>query len=366
MLSSSPSSYLTKPRSFTSLSPPIRLPRQSTAVAFQRRWATGEAEAKKDEEIPISEIQPTPAEEVENAIQSDNAADSAVDSEVQASEIAASEPVESEAPAEAEQSEVDSAVDSVKETASNAAEAVKETTRGAFGSATGAAPGFNPTRTDRGGPPREGTLIPKPTIYIGNLFFDVTENDLVKELARFGTIVKCRLMRDSRGLSKGYVSSLVESQHKLTSLRFGYVDFETTEAATKAIETLHQQLFEGRRLAVQYAAFESSKIGEGRRERSNKPLNPPSKTIFIGNMSFEMTDRDLNVLFRGIRNCTDVRVAIDRRTGQPRGFAHADFVDVKSAVEALKELQGKETYGRKLRVDYSYGPSTSPRNNPEE
>jgi nucleolin len=54
-------------------------------------------------------------------------------------------------------------------------------------------------------PAREGSSIPKPTIYIGNLFFDVTENDLVKELARFGTITNCRLMRDSRGLSKGYV-----------------------------------------------------------------------------------------------------------------------------------------------------------------
>ena len=81
-------------------------------------------------------------------------------------------------------------------------------------------------------------------------------------------------------------------------------------------------------------------------------------------MSFEMTDRDLNNLFRGIRNVIDVRVAIDRRTGQPRGFAHADFTDVKSAMEALKVLADKENYGRKLRVDYSYGPSNAPRNTP--
>jgi nucleolin len=149
--------------------------------------------------------------------------------------------------------------------------------------------------------------------------------------------------------------------------RFGYVDYETTEQATKAIETLNQQLFEGRRLAVQYAAYESktleSRGGRGTFERgAPKPLNPPSKTLFIGNMSFEMTDRDLNTLFKGIRNVIDVRVAIDRRTGQPRGFAHADFVDVKSAMEAMKNLEGKETYGRKLRLDYSYGPSNVPRN----
>lgn len=122
-------------------------------------------------------------------------------------------------------------------------------------------------------------------------------------------------------------------------------------------------MFEGRRLAVQYAAYETSATGgQSRPDRPNKPINPPSKTLFIGNMSFEMTDRDLNNLFRGIRNVIDVRVAIDRRTGQPRGFAHADFIDVKSAMEALKVLEDKETYGRKLRIDYSYGPSNAPRN----
>ena len=151
-------------------------------------------------------------------------------------------------------------------------------------------------------------------------------------------------------------------------VRFGYVDFETIEAATKAIESLNQQLFEGRRLSVQYSAYETktleSRQGPGRFDRPNRPLNPPSKTLFIGNMSFEMTDRDLNNLFKGIRNVIDVRVAIDRRTGQPRGFAHADFVDVKSAMEAMKHLEGKETYGRKLRLDYSYGPSNAPRNQP--
>ena len=79
----------------------------------------------------------------------------------------------------------------------------------------------------------------------------------------------------------------------------------------------------------------------------------------------EMTDRDLNDMFRGIKNVIDVRVAIDRRTGQPRGFAHADFLDVKSAMEGMKILEKKEAYGRRLRLDYSFGPSTAPRNTPQ-
>lgn len=77
-------------------------------------------------------------------------------------------------------------------------------------------------------------------------------------------------------------------------------------------------------------------------------------------MSFEMSDKDLNDLFREVRNVIDVRVAIDRRTGQPRGFAHADFIDVDSAVKAAELLSGKEIYGRKLRVDFSESSSGRP------
>jgi nucleolin len=69
-------------------------------------------------------------------------------------------------------------------------------------------------------------------------------------------------------------------------------------------------------------------------------------------MSFEATDQDLNEMFADIRNVIEVRVAIDRRTGQPRGFAHADFEDIESAEEAKKFLDGKEMYGRNLRVDF--------------
>lgn len=150
----------------------------------------------------------------------------------------------------------------------------------------------------------------------------------------------------------------------LTSHSFSYVDFESIEQASRAIDALHQKLFEGRRLVVQYAAFSSRTLESGpRRGLEHKPLNPPSKTLFIGNMSFEMTDRDLNNLFRGIKNVIDVRVAIDRRTGQPRGFAHADFIDIASAEVAMNLLKNQETYGRKLKLDYSYSANTSPRSN---
>ena len=131
---------------------------------------------------------------------------------------------------------------------------------------------------------------------------------------------------------------------------FGYVEFESIESATKAISLYNLQNFEGRRLVVQYSQPRAPRTGIS---RQSGPIHPPTKTLFIGNMSFDMSDRDLNSLFREVKNVIDVRVAIDRRTGQPRGFAHADFTDLESAASAMDELAGKMVCGRALRVDYS-------------
>ncbi len=192
LLSSPSTSFLSKPRSITTVTPPaLRIPRQSTATAFQRRWATNEAEAKEEtENPPISEFQPTPQQEVENAIQSDNAADTEA---VPSAETQGTQAAET---AHQEQSAVDSAVTAATGAASSAASTVREAAQSATEAVSG---------SSRGGRDNKEQSIgtPKSTIYIGNLFFDVTENDLVKELARFGTITRCRLMRDSRGLSKG-------------------------------------------------------------------------------------------------------------------------------------------------------------------
>jgi len=48
-------------------------------------------------------------------------------------------------------------------------------------------------------------------------------------------------------------------------------------------------------------------------------------------------------------------VAIDRRSGQPRGFAHADFVDVASAERGKEVLETKVIHGRQLKIDFSAG-----------
>lgn len=126
--------------------------------------------------------------------------------------------------------------------------------------------------------------------------------------------------------------------------RFGYVTFDSTETATRAKEALNNSIFEGRRLVVEYSVHRARP----------RPKMPVTRTLFVGNMSFDLTDKDLNDLFADIANVIDVRVAVDKRTGQPRGFAHAEFTDTESAQVAHEILSQKSPFGRKLRVDYSY------------
>lgn len=126
--------------------------------------------------------------------------------------------------------------------------------------------------------------------------------------------------------------------------RFGYVQYETVAEAQTAIEKQNLQILAGRPVVVQYA-----------RSHIEAPEEniEPSNTLYIGGIPFELTDRDLQDLFRDVKNVIDIRVPVDRRTGMPRGFAHAEFLNIEYAMRGKEVLMRKEPYGRKLRVHYA-------------
>lgn len=112
---------------------------------------------------------------------------------------------------------------------------------------------------------------------------------------------------------------------------------------------MHGKDLEGRSVSVQFA--NNRKFRE-RRERPAPERAPPSKTLFIGNLSYEMTDQELNDLFSQTEHVLDVRVAMDRATGRPRGFAHADYLTQDAADKAINFLEHQSLAGRRLRVNY--------------
>lgn len=75
-------------------------------------------------------------------------------------------------------------------------------------------------------------------LYIGNLLYEVTDDDLKAQFGTVGTVVSATVIkfRDT-GRSKG----------------FGFVEMSTEEEAQKAIDTLNGQDFKGRKLVVSEA-----------------------------------------------------------------------------------------------------------------
>ncbi|KAL8933783.1 MAG: hypothetical protein Q9216_006214 [Gyalolechia sp. 2 TL-2023] len=327
---SKPSPSLTRiNRSIKTLTPvsvrpkPLRVP----ISHLQLRFASGEAQTQSE---PVADREEE-GQHGNNSIAASSPEETQFTEESNASRIpeAAPDAPVTEQPSDSQSAHDDQPASTLGEFVSAAGEKVKETASnalGAFGEPRGSGlPKANP-------PPSE-------TVYVGNLFFDVREDDIRTEFEKIGPIKDVKLIMDNRGLSRG----------------FGYVTFDSVATAQTAISVLDQVDFQGRRLTVAYA---NSRMPSTRPFDRRYVKSEPSRTLFIGNMAFGISDRELNNLFRDIRNVVDVRVAIDRRTGQPRGFAHADFTDLESAQEAMVELAGKQVSGRALRVDYSESAST--------
>jgi nucleolin len=118
----------------------------------------------------------------------------------------------------------------------------------------------------------------------------------------------------------------------------------------KALRETDGSFWNGRRLQV---------APRVKRAAGDRPSSNPSSSLYIGNIPYETTDAALNDIFRDLRGVKDVRVAVDRTTGWPRGFAHADFEDVETAQAALEQLNNITIGDRKLRVDFAGRSRTS-------
>ena len=74
------------------------------------------------------------------------------------------------------------------------------------------------------------------------------------------------------------------------------------------------------------------------------------KTVYIGNMSHEITSERLTELLAVHGEVVEVRVVTDNYTGRPRGFAFVDMATEEAARTAISELDGHTVDGQQLRV----------------
>jgi len=79
--------------------------------------------------------------------------------------------------------------------------------------------------------------------------------------------------------------------------------------------------------------------------------NHMSSKLFVGNLSFNTTENDLQDAFAAFGTVTEANLMMDRMTNRPRGFGFVTMSSAEEAQKAIEGLNGKDMDGRALTVN---------------
>ena len=140
------------------------------------------------------------------------------------------------------------------------------------------------------------------TLWIGNLGWGVDDNVLYEEFKSIGGLVGARVVTDKEsGRSRG----------------FGYIDFSTPEAAEKAFNEKNGSLLEGRDMRLDFAAKPAAGNTPNARaaDRARKhgdTVSAESDTLFVGNLSFNVTEETVSAFFNEIAAVQSLRLPTEQ------------------------------------------------------
>ncbi|XP_012382720.3 polyadenylate-binding protein 1-like [Dasypus novemcinctus] len=163
-------------------------------------------------------------------------------------------------------------------------------------------------------------------IFIKNLEDSIDNKALYDTFSTFGNILSCKVVCDEHG-SRG----------------FGFVHFETHEAAQQAISTMNGMLLNDRKVFVGH--FKSRREREA--ELGARALE--FTNIYVKNLQVDMDEQGLQDLFSQFGKMLSVKVMRDD-SGHSRGFGFVNFEKHEEAQKAVIDMNGKEVSGRLLYV----------------
>jgi cold-inducible RNA-binding protein len=73
--------------------------------------------------------------------------------------------------------------------------------------------------------------------------------------------------------------------------------------------------------------------------------------LYVGNLSYQITENELQDLFAAHGTVTDVAIMQDRATGRARGFGFVTMATPEAAQAAIQALNGKDIQGRAMTVN---------------
>jgi RNA recognition motif-containing protein len=74
-------------------------------------------------------------------------------------------------------------------------------------------------------------------------------------------------------------------------------------------------------------------------------------SIYVGNLSYDVTEEDLNHVFADYGQVKRVYLPTDRETGRMRGFGFVEMSSEAEEEKAIETLDGAEWMGRQMRVN---------------
>jgi len=83
--------------------------------------------------------------------------------------------------------------------------------------------------------------------------------------------------------------------------------------------------------------------------------------IYVGNLSFNVTEEDLRGAFQAHGTVEKAAVITDKLTGQSRGFGFVEMPSREEALKAIGAVNGAELKGRALKVNEAKPKTDSPR-----
>lgn len=156
-------------------------------------------------------------------------------------------------------------------------------------------------------------------VFIKNLDRSIDNKAMYDTFSAFGNILSCKVAQDENGASKGY----------------GFVHFETEEAANKSIEKVNGMLLNGKKVYV------------GRfipRKEREKELGEKAKlftNVYVKNFGEDLSEDQLRNMFEKYGKITSYKI-MSKDDGKSKGFGFVAFESPEAAEAAVDSLNGKE------------------------
>jgi len=162
-------------------------------------------------------------------------------------------------------------------------------------------------------------------IFIKNLDKSIDNKALYDTFSAFGNILSCKIAIDENAQPKG----------------FGFVHFETEEAARNAIDKVNGMLLNGKKVYVgKFIPRKERQIqlGDKARQYTN---------VYIKHIADEIDDEQLGVIFEAYGVITSAKVMRDEN-GKSKCFGFVAFESHEAAQTATDALHGKEIAGKQI------------------